>query len=80
MEGVTKEEAFEAFQSARTGELREEDLNAVAGGGFYFMMSLKAGAIAASGATVGGVLCLVGGVAVIGLATYAGYRLIKKYI
>lgn len=78
LEGVSKEEAFDAFQRVKSGELSEDDLSNVSGG-LYFMFSLKAGAIAVSGATLGTALALVGGVAVIGLATYAGYRLIKKY-
>ena len=48
-------------------------------GGVYF--ALKAGAIylAVSG-SVAGALCVVGGVAIIGLAAYAGYRYIKKHV
>ena len=74
---VTKEEAFDAFQRARTGELNENDLDNVNGGVY---LALKAGAFyfAVSG-SVGAALCVAGGVAVIGLAAYAGYRLIKKY-
>lgn len=77
LEQVTKEEAFDAFQRAKNGELSEEELDNVSGGVYF---ALKAGAfyLAVSG-SVAGALCVVGGVAVIGLATYAGYRLIKKY-
>lgn len=78
LEQVTKEEAFDAFQRAKNGELNEEDLDNVSGGVYF---ALKAGAcyLAVSG-SVAGALCVVGGVAVIGLASYAGYRLIKKYV
>ena len=76
-EDVTKEEVFDAFQRARTDELSEDDLENVSGGVY---LAIKAGAIyfAVSG-SVGAALCVAGGVAVIGLAAYAGYRLIKKY-
>jgi len=35
LEGVTKEEAFVAFQNANTDELSEDDLEAVSGGAKY---------------------------------------------
>lgn len=78
LEDVTKEEAFEAFQRAKNGELNEDDLEDVSGGVYF---ALKAGAIylAVSG-SVAGALCVVGGVAIIGLAAYAGYRYIKKHV
>jgi len=76
LEDVTKEEAFAAFQNAKNGELTEEALDDVAGGVY---LAVKAGAfyLAVSG-SVAGALCVAGGIAVIGLATYAGYRIIKK--
>lgn len=78
LENVTKEEAFDAFQKARNGELSEDDLEDVSGGVYF---ALKAGAfyLAVSG-SVAGALCVVGGVAIIGLAAYAGYRYIKKRV
>ena len=76
---VSDEDVFEAFQNAKraqTDELTEDDLEDVAGGVY---LALKAGAFyfAVSG-SVGAALCVAGGVALIGLATYAAYRYIKK--
>ncbi len=73
-EDVTKEEVFDAFQRAKTGELSEEELENVSGG-FYVALKTAGIYFAYSGS-----LCAAGGLALIGLAAYAGYRYIKKKI
>lgn len=83
---ITPEEAFAAVQAEKakaeeSDELTEEDLEAVAGGGkVYLALKIAKGCFygAVSG-SVGSILLTVGGIAAIGLATYAAYRLIKKY-
>ena len=77
IEDVTPEEVFAAFQRVRTGELSEDDLDNV-NGGVYLMLKTGLFTFAVSG-SVGAALCVAGGVAAIGLAAYAGYRVIKKY-
>ena len=84
---ISPEEAFQAIQAekakaAASDELSEDDLDDVAGGGkVYFALKIAKGCfyIATSG-SVGSVLLTVGGIAAIGLATYAAYRYIKKKI
>ena len=78
-EDVTKEEVFDAFQKAKnTDELSEEDLENVSGGLFWVKLVVKGITVSVGGASAGAVLLTVGGLAVIGLATYAAYRYIKK--
>ena len=87
LDNITPEEAFQAIQAEKAkaeadDELTEADLDAVAGGGkIYFALKIAKGCfyLATSG-SVGSVLLAVGGIAVIGLATYAAYRYIKKRI
>lgn len=75
---VTKEELFEAFKKAKdSDELDEEDLENVSGG-FWLKVAIGKVLISIGGASAGTVLVTCAGVAAIGLATYAGYRLIKK--
>ena len=77
-EDVTKEEVFDAFQKAKnTDELSEEELEDVSGG-FWLKLSVGKFLISIGGASASTVLLTVAGVAVIGLAAYAGYRYIKK--
>lgn len=77
IQDVTPEEVFAAFQRVRTGELTEDDLDNVSGG-VYLMLKTSIFTFAISG-SVGAALCVAGGVAAIGLAAYAGYRIIKKH-
>ena len=75
---VTAEELFDACQKAKeTDELSEEDLEDVAGG-FWFKVVIGKVLISIGGASAGTVLVTCAGIAAIGLATYAGYRVIKK--
>ena len=75
---VTAEELFDAFQKAKeTDELSEEDLEDVAGG-FWFKVVIGKVLISVGGASAGTVLVTCAGIAAIGLAAYAGYRVIKK--
>lgn len=85
---ISAEEAFAAVQAEKEkaingDELSEEDLDAVAGGvgKVYFAFKIAKGCayMAASG-SVGSVLLTVGGIAAIGLATYAAGRYISKHI
>ncbi len=79
---ATLEEAYEALHQSSDTELTEEELEEVSGGGagLYFMLKIgKYATIAVSGASASTVLLTIGGIAAIGLAAYAGYRLIKKY-
>ncbi len=84
---ISPEEAFAAIQAekAKAGaddELSEDALDEVAGGSkVYFALKIAKGCfyVAASGG-VGSVLLTVGGIAAIGLASYAAYRYIKKKI
>lgn len=84
---ISPEEAFAAVQAEKAkaeagDELSEEDLDAVAGGGkMWFALKIAKDCfyISFSGAA-STVLLTLAGAAAIGLATYAAYRLIKKYI
>ena len=84
---ISPEEAFQAVQAEKAkaeadDELSEEDLDNVAGGSkVYFALKIAKGCfyVAASGG-VGSILLTVGGIAAIGLASYAAYRYIKKNI
>ena len=77
-EDVTAEQVFAEFQKAKNGELSEDELDDVNGGVY---LAVKAGAfyVAVAGGSVAGALCVAGGVALIGLATYAGYRYIRRH-
>lgn len=85
---ISPEEAFRAIQAEKAkaeagDELSEEDLDAVSGGSakVYVAFKIAKGCVyGALSGSVGSILLTVGGIAVIGLATYAAYRLIKKYI
>lgn len=75
---VSKEELFDAFQKAKdTDELDEDDLENVSGG-FWLKLAVGKVLISVGGATAGTVLLTCAGIAAIGLAAYAGYRIIKK--
>lgn len=84
---ISPEEAFAAVQAEKEkaeadDELSEDDLDAVAGGSkVYFALKIAKGCfyVAASGG-VGSIMLTVGGIAAIGLASYAAYRYIKKKI
>lgn len=84
---ISPEEAFAAVQAEKAkaeadDELSEDDLDNVAGGSkVYFALKIAKGCFYMAGSgTVGTILLTVGGVAAIGLASYAAYRYIKKKI
>lgn len=75
---VSKEQLFDAFQKAKeTDELSEDDLENVSGG-FWFKVVIKGITLSIGGASAGTVLLTCAGLAAIGLAAYAGYRIIKS--
>ena len=84
---MTPEELFQAIQAEKakaeaSEELSEDDLDEVVGGGkVYLAFKIAKGCVyLATSGSVGSILLAVGGIAAIGLATYAAYRLIKKYL
>lgn len=84
---ISPEEAFHAVQAEKAkanegAELSEDDLEDVVGGSkVYFALKIAKGCFYVAGSgSVGAILVTVGGVAVIGLAAYAAYRAINKYL